>query len=304
MAFSASEAAFEGFRLARRSPMTILIWGVLYVAITVVILAVAGGSMAAIMEQAQALETGGEPTPEQMGAFFAAYFSFLGLIMPLSIVLSGVIYAAVNRAVLRPTESAFGYLRLGMDEVRVIVVYFALSILAAVVFGLAFMVAAIITGVGAAALGDAGWIPAVIAFGACFVLMIWLLVRFSLALPITVAEKKFAIFESWTATKGQFWNLLGMALLAFVLTIVVQVLLTVVFLPIFFFAMGGFENLGALEAMSPAEVFQTMLPLGIAVLIYMGLLSALQLAILYAPFAAAYRDIRGGGAVTAADPAI
>ena len=29
MAFSASEAAFEGFRLARRSPMTILIWTIL-----------------------------------------------------------------------------------------------------------------------------------------------------------------------------------------------------------------------------------------------------------------------------------
>ncbi len=303
MSFSASEAAFEGFRLARRSPLTILIWTLLFIVMTVAILAISGGSMMALMEQAQALETGGEPTPEQMAGFFGAYAAFLGTVMPISIIMGGVIYAAVNRAVFRPNESAFGYLRLGMDELRVIIVYFALSVLMTIAFMAVVMVAALITGIGAAAMGDAGWILAVVAFIAAFAFMIWLLVRFSLAIPITVAEKKFAIFESWGATKGHFWGLLGMALLAFVLTIVVQLLLTVVFLPIFFFTMGGFANIEALEAMSPVEVFQTMMPLGIAVLVYMGLLSALQLAIMYAPFAAAYRDIRGGGAVTA-DPAI
>ncbi|WP_296818180.1 hypothetical protein [Brevundimonas sp.] len=294
MAFSASEAAFEGFRLARRSPMTILIWAVLYIVMTVAILALAGGSLAAFMEQAQALETGGEPTPEQMAEFLGAYAAFMGAVGPISIVMSGVIYAAVNRAVFRPEEGAFGYLRLGMDELRVVVVYFALSILAAIFFGLLVAVGAVVVGVAASAMGDSGWllvIPAILAFIA---VMTWVLVRFSLAIPITVAEKKFAIFESWSATKGHFWGLLGMGLLAFVLTIVVQMLLTMVFMPIFFFGMGGFDNLEAISSMAPMEVFQTMLPLGISVLVYLGVLSALQLAIMYAPFAAAYRDIRGG----------
>ncbi len=119
MAFSASDAAFEGFRLARRSPLTILIWALFYGLMTVVMFAIAGGAMGNFMELAQGMETGGEPSEAEVMAFMSAYFGFLGLILPVSLILGSVAYAAVNRAIVRPAESAFGYLRLGMDEVHV-----------------------------------------------------------------------------------------------------------------------------------------------------------------------------------------
>ena len=37
MAFSATESAFEGFRLARRAPVAILLWALFYMAVTAVI---------------------------------------------------------------------------------------------------------------------------------------------------------------------------------------------------------------------------------------------------------------------------
>lgn len=300
MAFSPSDAAFEGFRLARRSPLTILLWALFYGLLTVVVLGVAGGPMANFMQMAQGLEAGGEPTEAEMMAFMSAYFSFLGLIVPISLILGSIVLAAVNRAILRPEERAFGYLRLGMDEVRVLVVQLALTVILGLGFGL---LAAVVFGTLGAAMGMAndstGPILGLVMFVAmiAFVgLVIWVAVRLSLAVPITVAERRIAIFDSWGMTRGHFWSLLGMALLALVLCLVVQILLSIVLMPILYFAAGGFENLTALETMAPMEIARAMAPVAITILVFSAIVSALQAAIIYTPFAAAYQGLSGHGA--------
>ncbi len=299
MAFSASESAFEGFRLARRTPVTIIIWALFYMAMTALMFAVAGGAMSSFMELAQGLDSGGEPTEAEVMAFISAYFTFLGLILPISLILGSIAYAAVNRAVVRPAESAFGYLRLGMDEVRVAIVQLALMVIvggglgvgAAVIFGA--------LGAAVAAAGDTlGPVLGVLMFLgviAFICLAVWISIRLSLAVSITVAERRIAIFDSWRLTRGQFWNLLGMGLLALVMCFVVQTLLSIVLMPILFFVSGGFENLTALEAMEPMEIFRAMMPLAITVLIFSAIVSALQAAIMYAPFASAYLGLTGRG---------
>lgn len=292
MAFSASDAAFEGFRLARRKPMTLLIWALLYLLFTVAIFALAGGSIVGLMNAANELEGVVNPTPDDMAPFMTAYFGLLAWLGPLALAFSAVMYTAVNRAVLRPQEKGFGHVRLGMDEVRVGVVMVVLTILGAILGFLVAVTAALVVGLAQAALGDAGGLVAVLAFIGMVVLFVWLCLRFSLALSITFAERRFAIFDSWKVTKGRTLGLLGMALIAFVMVIVVQILATLVALPLVL-AVGGFGQLAQIDSMGLDQILATMGPVVAVYLVLTAVVSALQLGIMYAPFAAAYRDITG-----------
>src|SRR5690606_32882261 len=118
----------------------------------------------------------------------------------------------------------------------------------------------------------------------------------SLALPITVAERRIAIFDSWRLTRGHFWGLLGMAILAFILTVVVQFLGWAVFMPVFFLMGGGLAELASpgFESADMGQFIAALGPIAIVGAIFLALLSALQMAIMYAPFAAAYRALKGG----------
>lgn len=296
MAFSATECAFEGFRVARRTPMTILIWTAAYILSFVVTFALVGGSFIALMAAAAELQGITHPTAQDLEPFWAAYAG-MAWILPLSLIFNAVLYTAALRAVLRPGESRFGYLRLGMDEVRVLVVTLVLGILGGIAGTVIFGAAGVLGGLGAAAAGDAGGLIVVVAIAAALVAFIWLAVRFSLALPITVAEQKFAIFDSWGMTKGRALGLFGMTLIVIVMAVVVSILASLVILPLVFFT----GSLNELAAMQGADFAQIMSAMGPAIVIYIisnSIISALSLAIFMAPYAAAYRDIRGqAGAV-------
>lgn len=303
MAFSASEAAFEGFRLTRRAPLAIVLWALFYLVTSVVALALVGGPMAAFVAQAEALEGVAEPSPEQMAGLMGAYFAMLGLLLPIGLVSSAVMYAAVQRAVVRPAESAFGYLRLGADEVRVFVVCLVLAVLAMVGFGVGGGVLGVLIVILSTTAGDgAAALVAILGGLALAAVAIWVSVRLSLALPITVAERRIAIFDSWGLTRGRFWPLLGMAILALILAMVVQFLGWIVFMPIFFLMGGGLADLASpgFEAGDLGQIFATLGPVVVVGAVFLGLLSALQMAIAYAPFGAAYQALKGEG--TAAAP--
>ena len=305
MAFSASEAAFEGFRLARRSPMTILIWTILTAVYLGAYFSIFAPMLMAIIGAAQ---EGREVTESEMMSAMGGSIGLMALFYPLSFIFSAMTLAAVNRAIVRPAESAFGYLRLGMDELRVFIVYFALTILAVIAFMIPyFLVIALVAGVGVALGEQNAGVTVIIGIAAVLALVaaiVFVVVRFSLALPIVVAERRFAFFDSWGMTKGHFWGLLGMFLLAFVMSIVVSLLISIIALPILWFTLGGFDNIAALGSME----FADYAPAAIVALVVYSLLTALQMAILYTPGAAAYLAIKGerGGAtpVTGADPAI
>lgn len=291
MAFSATEAAFEGFRVVRRKPLALVFWSLFYVMIFGLSILIVGRGMANLMAISESLESGGADSVADLAPLFEAYTATFGLLMPLGVVASAVLAAAIARSVLRPAESAFGYLRLGMDEIRVLVVTLVLSIALAVVLAIpmgfsAYMFVQAGNGSGVAALGGVLGVLATIA------LALWLAVRFSLAVPITVGERKIAVFDSWRATKGRFWPLFGMGFIAFLMSLVVSMLGTIVVMPLQI-GVGGFDRMAQYSGEDLGVMLQAVWPAILTGVITQSILSALQLAVLYAPFSAAYRDIFG-----------
>ncbi|MBU1539137.1 MAG: hypothetical protein KKC29_10650 [Alphaproteobacteria bacterium] len=292
MGFSATEAAFEGFRVVRRKPMAVIFWALFYMLIMVAALALIGGSLIGLMGMAEELEATTPTSPEAFMPILASYMAILAVVLPVSLVASAMIYAAVARAVLRPAESAFGYLRLGMDEVRVLVVSLVLFVVFMALTALLGGIVGVAIAVTAAAEAPALWLLVVLLVLAAIAVCIWLAVRLSLAIPITMAERRIAIFDSFALTKGRFWPLLGMALLAGVMSIVVSLLGSLVGMPIQL-ATGGLEGLAGLEGESLPVIIQAAWPAITAWIVLNAVMSALQVAVVYAPFSAAYRDIKG-----------
>lgn len=301
MAFSATDAAFEGFRLVRRNPLALVSWTLLYAVLTLTALFSLShmvGPLEAWSAQAEALESVDTPSLEQVMALmsqFGAIMAQVAWLLPVSLVVGAMLGAAVARGVLTPSSDRFGYLRLGMDEVRVLVVTFVLGLVMGLVAFVAFMVVGLLIAAGKAGGGGGGAaIAGVVGFLAAICGLVWLSVRLSLAVPITVAEKRFAFFDSFNVTKGRFWPLLGMAILAVVMVLVVQLLSSIVTLPLGMIS--GLEN-WSLGADQDSDAVRAALdvsnPWVIAHAVVEAIVSALTVGILYAPFAAAYRDITG-----------
>ncbi|MES2835014.1 MAG: hypothetical protein V4707_09950 [Pseudomonadota bacterium] len=300
MSFSPTDAAFEGFRVVRRNPMALVAWTLVYLIYTVGALFASGGmmkSMAVWMEQMEALENGPAPTsPEAFAPIMESYFqamSHMAWTIPVSMIVSSILMAAVSRAVLSAGSGSFGNIRLGMDELRVFIVTLVICILTAIVATVAFVLAAVIGGVAIAAMEGWGGLVMALAMLAAGAFVIWLCVRWSLAVPITVAEKRFAIFDSFNLTKGRFWPLLGMALIAGVMACVIALLASVVTMPLSM--MGGMSVFGNMGE-DPVEMmrnFDPTSPWMLASAVVNAIVYALTVAVVYAPFTAAYKGIKG-----------
>lgn len=304
MALSATDAAFEGFRLVRRNPLALVAWTLLYAVLTLTALFSLSGmvdQLEAWSGRAEALDSVATPSLDQVWALMGEFGWILAQVawlLPVSLVVGAMLGAAVARGVLTPSKDRIGYLRLGMDEVRVLTVTLVLSVLMCLAAVVAFVAVGVLIAAARAAGGDG---PAIIA-GLVGVLaatwfFIWLSVRLSLAVPITVAERRFAFFDSFSLTKGRFWPLLGMAILAVVMVMLVQLLSSIVSLPLGIAS--GLETWSFSSGQDPAAVraaLDVTNPWVIAHALVEAIVSALTVGVLYAPFAAAYRDIAAAGA--------
>ena len=292
MTFQATEAAFEGFRVVRRNPSTIMFWALAYVAFFVLLFGLFGGSLATLMATAQQAETS-QPSQQELEALGLSYVAFMAVVVPLGLVFGAVLNTAVARSVLTPGEKRLGYLRLGNDELRVL----AVSVILGLVFFagsiIAFGLVGILAGLASAANGGVGILVGVVFGLAAVAGLIWAAVRLSLAVPLTVHEKRIAPFASFAMTKAHFWPLLGMAIIALIMSLLVSLLGTIIALPISMMTGGGLEALAELDGQSTLQILQVA-GVGLAAwAIVNSIMSALQLAVLYAPFSAAYRDLKG-----------
>lgn len=303
MSFSATDAAFEGFRLVRRNPMALVAWTLVYLVFTlanVAAMSQMGPAMADLTTLMEGMEGTSPTSMADLAPVMEAYgrlFSSLAWLFPVSMIVTAVLTAAVARGVLEPRARAtFGYLKLGMDEVRVLVVTIVLSILMMVIAFVAYFVAVFISVAAGSMIDGWGWLIGFTSVFAATALIVWLAVRWSLAVPITLADRKMAFFESFRVTKGRFWPLLGMAIIAGVMTLLVMLLSMIVTAPLGI--MSGMSMAGAMSDGDPAAIFEAYSltnPWVIASSVVNAFIYALVLAVIYAPFSRAYVALSGKG---------
>lgn len=288
-AFSPTDAAFEGFRITREKPKAVLVWALFSLIVSVVsalYLISIGAEARELLEASAASET---PDP----AAFVAMMQVMAPLMIPGILVQCVMAGAVYRILLRPSEKGVGYLRLGMDEVRLIILTLIYVVIASVLLALVVLAAGVIA-VGAAALGRDVAIFVGVAAEVFFLgLLFFIAVRLSLAPAITFAEHRLAILDSWKLTHGQFWRLTGAYALAVAAIVVVAVLCLVIFGALAAIATGG-DLAAAGRAFAPdaSSVAAYFVPLTIAYLVMAAVLSALNYAVLVAPAAVAYLALK------------
>ena len=289
MSLSATEAAFEGFRVVRRKPTVVAWWALAYLVLFAVAFALAGPSLIEVMTIADTMNAA-NPSPADMQRLGAAYAG-LAWLLPAGLLFGAVLNTAIVRAVLRPEEGRLGYLRLGADEFRVLGATLLLTLAGAAITLLAAFAAGLLVGLASFAGQAVAWLVGLLAGAAVLALVVFLAIRFSLVIPATFTDKRMAFKESWRATKGVFWPLLGMAVIAVIMSIVVGLLGGIVALPLTL-ATGGMQTLTSMEGASFGEMLSTAGPAIATWIVVNSILSTLQMVAIYAPFAAAWRDMR------------
>ena len=73
MTFSATDAAFEGFRVVRRAPLSLVFWSLFYVVVMAVAFALMGPSLASAMAAAERIEGIGTPTIDDLMPMFSSF---------------------------------------------------------------------------------------------------------------------------------------------------------------------------------------------------------------------------------------
>ena len=202
-----------GFRFLRQHIGALAVWALLYLAMNVAMVFLLRPVMQD-MVAAQAVGGATDPALALAGAgrMFGIYI-LVGLAML-------ILYTAALRAAVRPEESRFAYLRLGMDEVRMVIV----ALIVGVAFMILYLLLALVTGLVSAAVlvasRDAA-IPVIVLMALIvFGTLMFFYVRFSLVFSLTILRRKIVLGASWEVTKGRFWMLF---LAYFVLTLIVAV---------------------------------------------------------------------------------
>lgn len=292
--FSATNAAFEGFRLAGRHPFLMLFWTVAY---TVAIVVLVATTLLILLppEIWRGLLAGNAAAaahPDINPIMFAVAFPVLFAAV---LLLSAVTNTATYRAILQPEARGLGYLAIGGDEGR------------QMLLSLLIMLVVILSMIGLFVLAPMGLaltprpyraLAGVLAGITAAFLLIWVSTRLSLAAVQTFVERRVTLFGSWKLTRGRFWPLLGMWLLAFVLAIIVGLVAAAAsYLPGFVAGAPlpsfGLETLRRVQAM-PVET-AVIVAFSLQALIQM-VGAVVQTVVGIAPAAAAYAQLKGSTA--------
>lgn len=298
--FDVVEAAMAGFGLIGRKPLAVLAWGMVMFVLSVLPLTLLIGPWVTVMSETFSNMQGGPPTPEKIEAM-QTRFMMLGpmgnLVQLLSLVGRAIVGAAICRAIISPNDDRFAYLRLGKSEL-----FLGLVVLAgAIMLGLGVAVVAMIgvaLGFAVAGISESALaIYAVVASLALIVALFWLLLRFSLSGPMSVAEKNFRLFESWPLTRGHVLSLFLVGLLNFIVVMVLEMVVMALIggvLVAVVVSHGGMMNESAIEAFfrqPPADIARLATPWLIGAGFIGSILGSALFAVMLAPWAHVYKAL-------------
>lgn len=272
MRFSASSAAFEGFRVIRSHPSVLFGWGGVWlislIATVLTAMPILQPVLGELQGMMQSMGSGAAAEPSLAVQTRMTYATWATL--PISLVTQAVLLPALYRAMTSESRDRFAFLRLGRDELRVLGVLTLLALISVTLSQIGEMALTLSQGTGMEAGGGLISILAT-AVG------IFLSVRLVLATPQTFETGRIDLRRAWELSRGLFWSLLGLAILAGAMACVVALLLFVMALPISTLLTGtaGGSPLGAAAAAG--------------VLVMMSVGAGLVLTTVAAPFMAAYR---------------
>ena len=289
------DVSLEGLRLTRERPLAVLAWGGVLVAAQALVtgvLAVSGAGEGLVAFTRAGATPGADPA--SVAALLSAAAPGLMISAAVGVLADTLVYAAMLRAVLQPAERRGAFLRVGPDELRLLAVVTGLMVLglmgAVVLIGALGML--ILPLAGAAGYALSGATPLVMALAVAA--LSYPAVRLSLAPSATMAEGRAAPFGGWPLTRGAFWPLMAVSLLAAGLAAVVFV--TAEVLVTCLWALGSGEGMeAAAQALQPglATPAAALAPGSVAAVVAGGLVSAFALVVAAAPGAAAYRALAG-----------
>jgi hypothetical protein len=299
--FSASDAAFTGFRVVAERPWAVGIWALLQFAISLgVSLFVAFSAGPAFTKLANLGLQPPTQDPTVVLDLFRQVAPTYVVLLVSGLVLNAVLYAAMNRAVLRPQESRFGYLRLASDELRqlgLFAIFLGLGIIAYAIVIVVMAVVVVVVALAGGGTDGAGFALALaIALPAILCGAIYLAVRLSLASPLTFDTRRIDPMAAWRLTRGRFWPLLGTYLIAFALSIVVVVLTFAIAAAAVAVIGGGIGALGPAFQSDMGTVAEVVTPTRLAYLAVTAIGQALIWPVTMTPPAAVYRALTGGAA--------
>ena len=290
--FSATDAAFEGFRLTWEKPRTLLIWTGFFLAVNLLMpLALFGLGLNTQMAALEEASRNPSPDPAVALESMAALAPVYAILLPAGLVVQAMIAAAVFRLVLDPEDSRKHPVQFGVEEARLIGLALAYTLLFLVAVVAAVLIGGIVAGVAAAA--GAGPIVGVLVGFLLMAGLIYVAIRMSLGPVITFSEGRIAVFDSWGMTHGLFWPILGTYVLAVIAIVIFNLLSLVLAAALATLLSGG--DLGALgRVMNPDMTsFRAFFSSGQILMILFGAFtSAVYNAVMSAPAAVIYREIQ------------
>jgi len=291
--FRPADAALEGFRITRENPKAFAIWVAATFATSVLSVVIDINLPDSVRQGLTSISADDTMTARQ----FVDTLILISPVLVLGLVIQSIMAAAVYRLIFRHDDTRFGYLRLGADELRLMalsVIYVFLTI--GLVVG-----AAAAAGIVAAVFSLAGPTPAALAASvgvfAVLGVVVYVLVRLSLAPVATFAERRVAVFESWGLTRGYFWPLLGAYVLALACIAVIGFLILTVFMGVTgAIVVGTGGQLNDVKALIQPKDNSLSSYLSVGIIAYTlisAVFSALYNAVIASPGAVAYRALHG-----------
>jgi hypothetical protein len=208
----------------RRKPLTVLAWA----AFSLVMLPILGLIAKIVLgEEGRTALAGrvGSADPRELLDLVTHLGGAMVLLVALALVLGAVLQAAIIRSVLEPDNDRLAYLRLGREEVQLLIV--SLITWAAALGVTVIPSGAVVLGAALLSGAAAGWFATLGAL-AVIGLSMWVAVRLSLLGPHAFSHHHIDVRAAWIQTHGQFFRLLAMFALTIVLSAIVSIIGTIV----------------------------------------------------------------------------